>query len=1544
MEDFRKYILELFADKLIDKNVAKKMLQKLERKPVAPEHDQDIAIIGISGRFPNAVNLNEFWNRLVQGRNCISPISKERWDDIQHLVTEVPSANASKLGGFLREIDLFAAEFFRITDEEAIAMDPYQRIFLETAWGAIEDAGMLFDDIQGTKTGLFVGRDHTNNSVYETLLGKKSLEAEAGCWSGILASRVSYVFNLRGPALVVDTACSSALVALYMACKELREGKIEMAIAGGISLDYYPGKSGAAIESFVENLTGEVKTFDRKANGTIWGEGVGAVLLKPLNKALADGDNIQAIIKGIAMNNDGQSNGILAPNSDAQREVIVSAWREAKINPEMISYIEAHGTGTKLGDPIEVKGLTSAFDEFTKKKQFCSLGSLKGNIGHVQAASGMASLIKVVLSIKHGVLPASINFSEPNSYIKFYNSPLFVNDRTREWKGNDNLLTAGINSFGFTGTNCHVVIQEAPLRTEGESVNNQPSILTITAETKEGLEIALNAYKDYLSQCSFNLDYHNICYTSNTGRVHHAYRIAVVIRSVADFKEKINIACSSRFEKLQDKDIFYAYSYPKDNLQKEEQRKKAFELIRAVQQSGDNSLLLEVCKFFVSGAELDWSELYRGMNVRKVTIPATPLKRKRYWPDNVNLMQNSKTIGYRLGHPLLESHLLTTKGQTIYGARFSAKSQWVAGEHKIMGVFAVPGAAYVEMAREAGCRHFNCEKIKIDIEFLKPLTLNNSEAEREVHMILNHWDEQLNFSIVSKSSLETGKWLEHAKGEIHKEDQTYEFSSFTDYKNISLGVGSDLISINDDTFEYGPRWNCSKQAAHIDGVFVTEIELHNKYATDLLQYYLHPALVDVAVNSAARLAEGEIGIYLPHSYRSLRIFGRTPQKMISRIYKLERDSTDELIYRVEMSDVNGKVFAVVDQYCLKKVESINNIADIRNADREQMYTRTVWSEESFPAPKNSEYAANEEILLFTDQYGVGEGLRECMEADGHRLTEVRLGDKFKQLDPNTFELASHEPDCSELLDCLSNKKFKKLYYLWPLYQSNESSMETILETELNKNVFIFLDIMKGLAKRGGLRNLEVVLVTHTVNAVTGKEAVLHPFGACIQGIGKVILQENPGLKVRCIDIDSSTSSEQLYRELESTEVPYLVALRDDKRYLQELVDCDLNKLPTDKLTLKSDGIYLITGGIGGVGLEVAGYLASKNRINLALVNRSVFPERTEWKYIIQQNENKKLCNQIKLIQAIEKTGSNVVTISADIANRDELRLVLEQLRKRYGAVHGIVHSAGIAGDGLFLRKSVAKITNVLMPKIHGTLVIDELTKEDEMDFFILCSSVIGTFGMPGSADYTAANAFMDSFSADRNLKGKRTLSIGWPAWNEVGMAVDYGVSVQDNWLFDSISTSQAMQVFDELLDHRISHILVGSINKREMRNSQDSLPLKISDHLLEGANDTNEYKALNRSGSLRTYEEPNDELEKKIHDIWVKALGSDLGVEVIGVTESYFDIGGNSVLLLKLEAEMEKYDIPVTGTDIYKHSTIRELSTFLKGVFGAEAAGVNNRK
>lgn len=642
--------------------------------------DRDIAIIGMSVKFPKAENIMEFWENIRKGVDCIDNYPDDRQKDVLTLLESVGEETKDiefGKGAYLSDIDKFDYSFFQLSPKEASLMNPNQRLFLQTAWRAIEDAGYSTKKIKGTNTGLYLG--YSTAPFLETVYDYSRFIAEndesmislaiPGNLNSMIASRLSYYLDLKGPSMLIDTACSSSLVAVHTACQSIRNGECEMAIAGGVKLNLFPIQN----ENFklgIESSDDRAKTFDENSDGTGRGEGVAAIILKPLSSAIRDGDNIYSVIKGSAINQDGSSIGITAPNALSQQEVINSAWEDADINPESISYIEAHGTGTKLGDPVEIHGITQAFRQKTNRKQFCAVGSVKTNIGHLDGVSGLAGLIKACLALKHKELPPSLHFNYPNKKINFEESPVYVNTYLRKWESEGDPRRCGVSSFGLSGTNCHIVLEEAPEQSDNVFEESGYGILTLSAKNEKSLKDLISEYESYISE-EESLDILRLCYTANTGREHFSHRIALVIRNKRELVSKLQFLQDNGLVHSPKDRIFFNSIHEENGenntnfLNEKKINKQAInEKIVQFSKNIENNVVLldEICTSYVDGEEIEWNTLYSYRLIRKLSIPGYAFEKKRCWIQ-VNKQKKKEKIISKIDIP---SVILTGRPNGTY--------------------------------------------------------------------------------------------------------------------------------------------------------------------------------------------------------------------------------------------------------------------------------------------------------------------------------------------------------------------------------------------------------------------------------------------------------------------------------------------------------------------------------------------------------------------------------------------------------------------------------------------------------------------------------------------------------------------------------------------------------------------------------------------------------------------------------------------------------------------------------------------------------------
>ena len=1500
---------------------------------------KDIAIIGMSGRIGSCQKLERFWEELVQGKYQINKLSKERAsDNVDILKVQGGTGDECKFyeAAFMDDIDKFDYEFFGFSPKEASLLNPHQRLILENVWSTIEDAGYGGGQLRGSNTGVFLGlmsdagddyRDYALKTN-ETMVGITSV----GNMNSIASGRISYQFDLKGPSMTIDTACSSGLTAVHLACRAIRFGDCDLAVVGSVKIDIVPVDNGNT-DIDIMSSDSRTRTFDDNADGTSRGEGVCSILLKSYAKALEDGDQIYAIIKGSALNQDGSSIGLTAPNSIAQEEVITRAWADAGIAPDTIAYIEAHGTGTKLGDSVEISAIDKAFSRYTNKKQFCAIASLKSNIGHLNQASGVASLIKVVLAMKHQMIPPTINFNRPNRKIDFINSPVYVNDCCLKWKTEGCPRRAGVSAFGLSGTNCHLIIEEAPKKIkETLKYNDENYILVLSAQYEKGIRVLVREYIELLNYHA-EIDLANMCITANTGRGHYTFRLAILFTDVDDLKCKLsNIVWKSDLEDITIKGIYYGIhkSSYKENENDEKYSKDTIKATSNLIQKKINqnrevdwNLLEEIAIAYVGGADINWSELYRGKQYQRISLPTYPFQKNRCWVESAEEEKEE----YRMresNHPLLDYCVVDSIYNTIYKTKFSVSRHWILSEHKVNGLYTVPGVSYIEMAGEIGKIHFGCGSWKIqELVFIHPLVVD-AQMDKEVHTVIQKHNDYFKFTIASKDK---EQWIKHAEGKFTplKEVEASYFNILEIKRKCNKKKAVQYTYDETDMVDVGPRWNVIEKLQTGDNEVLVHLNLPEKYNHDMNEYFIHPTLMDCAMNAAINLI-GK-GLYLPWRYKSIEVYSQITKECYSYLRRKERgDANAEVAtFDIVVVDNSGKVLIEVTDYTIKKVRNAHQKSE-KMAKKTESFYQLGWIKKGLK--QGEEVSKKGIILVFKSEDDKSSSLIREFKKQGRRIIEVSIGEEYKKIDENTYIVASNERSYMKLI---TNFHEEKISYILHLLNFNMHDSETIEQFNRGKltGVMSLYYLTRALLFNRFRQKVDIVLVGNQANEVTKRETIINPQVAALFGLAKVVRQEYPKLQCRSIDIDSNTEVEDILCEVVYGEECNLVAYREGERYVEELQKLDIENVSKRDVKIRSNGVYVITGGTGDIGLEFGKYIAGKNKVHLALLNRSKFPERQNWKEILEHNEDIKLIRKIQSIQEMESSGAEVSCYSVDVSDENTLKDVFEELHQKYGKINGIIHSAGVAGDGLLITKDENVFQSVLRPKMDGTWMLDHFTKQDDLDFFILFSSISSLFGGVGQGDYTAANTYLDAYAVYRSKKGRPTLCINWPAWKDIGMAVDYGVN-QDG-VFKAISTEDAIQGFENIFYKDICNIFIGKLNQEYI----EEFPVKISEELqiiTKKSNAKDNRKDIKQKNNniitlSGNHNNQYNDIEQKIATIWARVLG----VSSIDVHASFYRLGGNSVLAVSLYRELEKeFTKMLDITDIYSYPTISQMSEYLK--------------
>ncbi len=1474
----------------------------------------DMAVVGMASRIGDCETPDEFWKDLCMGVDFIGGMPSSRIPDIKALAEKYgvkPDALKFREYCYLPEVDKFDHGFFKLSPSEASLIDPGQRMFMETACHALEDAGYGGNKLSGSRTGIFIGAsdhlgeyarfiEHSDNRDPNLLLVAQT--------PSILAGRLSYHLNLKGPALLVDSACSSSLVALHLACQSLREGKIDSALVGGVKLHLLPFDSDTRIE--IDSSDSRAHSFDDSANGTGAGEGIIAIFIKPLEHALRDCDNIYAVIKGSEINQDGNSNGITAPNAGAQADAIENAWLDAGIDPTTVSFIETHGTATKLGDPIEIDGITKAFQRYTSERGICAIGAVKANIGHLDTAAGLAGFLKAVLSLKHRQLTPMVHFKTPNRNINFEGSAAFVNTDLKDWETTGMPLRCGVSSFGLSGTNCHVVLEEAPSQSIVSEKVKGPYLCTISSRSKGVLVDYARKIKHALYQ-HMDTAPENICYTLATGRGHHSYRIAIIFEDIAELIRKISQLLEMDFCSVEAEGIFYHYSKSVASNKKEltsgeitenDLHDLSFKINAEIKaNSPDKELLKSIAQSYVKGCEILWEEFYRDPEPSKISLPGYPFEKKRCWvklndTKKVSVHQTS-SYGQKYDGVFLNNCLIDTPSAVIYATTLN-EGNWLLNEHRVMGMATLVGASYLQMAYEAGINHFGSPRLQFeDFYLLHPLTIEEGN-DLEVLTTVNRVGDDLNVEVQSK--LNDNNWRAYAKFRIGKGVDEIEAIDVSAIKTRTVNSREILPKeedlTNEEIVRVSKKWNCLKRLYWNDSEILAELNVPEEDLDLASDYFLYPPLMDAALSCAI----DESG-FLPYSFGTVEVRKRATGKVFSYIKRHENGSSETRTFDIIISDEAGEVIVQLKNFLLRKVAL---------QKQENYFHELVWKPWRVEPSKSQ---ARGSVVVIYNQACNHELIANFKAIEGIILCEI-VQDNFP-----------------EIFKAFQDKFPDKIIFVLPLNASFEKFYE--LEERLNITLYSAFKFAKYLITNISSR-IDLLFVSENVCEISGNESQLNSLNHSVAGLGQVIQQESPNIHCRFLDIDQNTSVAEILDEINEgfTESYYFRAIRNGERFIREIRPVRLAEKKSNEFVMEEDGVYLITGGTGGIGLELAHFLAKQAGIKLALISRSEFPSRDKWDTLLAEQKEEKLCHKIEKIRAIEKEGADVCLYAADAGNYDELKSTIEKIRKDLGRIRGTIHAAGIAGDGFIFGKDFGTFRDVIRPKIQGTIFLSGLLKADKPDFFVMTSALTAIIPTSGQSDYTAANSFIDAYSSELNRSGMNAVSINLTSWKETGMAFDHGVV--DDGIFKSISTADGVTAIGRIMRKNIQSIILGETELSEF-DASAGMPFYAGKEMLAGKKRTVKLKFESEiSKQIVLHGRESGEysaFEKTIAQIW----GTVLGYSELNISDNYYDLGGDSIHAIKINGLLEKnLKIQVTIGDLFNHLTISELAGFLESKAG----------
>lgn len=1344
----------------------------------------DIAIVGMACHLPDAPQPRAFWRNLCEGlesvRNFTEAELRERGVDAALL----RRANYVRSGVVLDGMEHFDAPFFGFSPKDASILDPQHRHFLECCWEALEDAGHTPENFRGP-IGVFAGSGMAAYMAFNVLSNRELLESvglfllrHTGNDKDFLTTRVSYNFDLRGPSVNVQTACSTSLVATHVACQSLLSGECDMALAGGVTIQL-PHRIGYLYhENEILTPDGRCRPFEARSKGTIFGSGAGVVVLRRMSDALEDGDHIYAVIRGTAINNDGARKvGYLAPSVDGQAAAVAEALRLSGVDARSIRYVEAHGTATAVGDPIEVAALTRAFRTSTDARQFCALGSVKSNIGHLDTAAGVASLIKVALALKHGKIPATLHYERPNPNIEFESSPFFVAGALREWERVDaEPRRAAVNSLGVGGTNAFAILEEAPARAPIQPAR-EPQLLVLSARTETALAQAAQNLAAHL-ESEPELALADVAWTLQVGRKGFARRRAIVARDRADALEKLTAAGSSTLAPAAPGSLVFLL--PGGGAQYPAMGRELHRNERVYREEVERCLswlaptVREPIRRLLDPAAGELEEAAKLFARPALQLPAlfiTEYALAKLW------MSWGLTPTALLGHSMGENTaaciagvmsprdalgLVALRGELFErapeGGMLSvelapAELQPLLGSELSLGVVNAPklcvasGPTHALDALAVELERRGVEFRRIHISIAAHSTLVEGVLPEFTAYLRRIQLSPPKIPIVSNL---TGNWLSDEEATSPE----YWARHLRNTVQFAKGVETVLAGGERVLLEVGPgntlsslvRLQCSPAAAK--NVF-SSLRHRDEAVSD----------VEFALGVLGRLWCAGLAI----DWRALA--GDAGGRRVSLpTYPFERQR-----HWIEATPA-------------QRVATSASL--VKEPDVARWFYEPRWRRVDEPGDAAAT-AVGERWLVFAQVEGVGDMLAHRLVERGASVVIVHPSDQYERLAPDHYTLVPQEREhYAQLLEELAREERLPTHiaHTW-LVTGDESTAvtTTFFHWCLEHGFYSLLFLGQALGALTLEHPVHIDVVSSGMQRVDD-EPLSNPAKATALGPCRVLPRELPGVSCASIDIVLPESPRRRAKGAADEATLRLVdqitrlagngvfALREG--VLHEL---DFEPVPAPqpgaRPALRERGVCLITGGLGGVAMVAAEEFARSSKARLVLLSRRRFPARGEWeRWLTEHSARDATSRQIRKLLALEALGSEVLVERGDVANIEDMRRVVAEVEQRFGAIHAVFHAAGALDDGPLQIKTPAGVDRVFTPKVHGAILLDELLPHDELDFFAVCSSTSAALGPAGQVDYAAANAFLDAFAEHRTARGAgRTLSIAWGVWNQVGM-------------------------------------------------------------------------------------------------------------------------------------------------------------------------------
>ncbi|HET8774719.1 MAG TPA: type I polyketide synthase, partial [Thermoanaerobaculia bacterium] len=1318
-----------------------------------------IAIVGISGVMPQSEDLDEFWENLKESKDLVSVIPRDRWrwEDVFGDPLREPNKSNSKWGGFMKEVDKFDPLFFGISPREAQMMDPQQRLFLEHVWKAIEDSGHKVSEMAGTRTGVFVGVG-PNDYLEVITAGGSVLDgySASGNSHAVLANRVSFLLGLRGPSAPLDTACSSSLVALHRAIESIHTGSSDMAIVGGVHVMLSPAAFISFSSAGMLSGDGKCKTFDKSANGYVRGEGCGAIFLKPLAAAEADGNHIYAVIKATAENHGGRVTALTAPNSVAQAELLIEAYENGQVDPTTVGYIECHGTGTSLGDPIEVQALSKAFSELYKKKNkqpaetpHCGLSSVKTNIGHLETAAGIAGVLKVLLAIKHQQIPANLHLEEVNPYINLKGTPFFIADKLTPWAAPKDASgaivgrRAGVSSFGFGGANAHVVLEEyLPAPGAVAAATAGPQLIVLSAKNEERLRAYAQSVQEYLAKPGVELA--GLAYTLQVGRDEMPERMALVVASTAELQQKLGMLAGGEVPEGS-----YRHRVAKNAPAESHDVRGAIE----------RKELARLAELWVAGAKIDWPLLWPSLNgsgrPKRVSAPTYPFARERCWvevPEEqkaaLKAVAPDATAAAAL-HPLVHRNVSTFQEQK-FAARFSGDEFFLA-DHVVETQKILPGVAYLEIARAAGELASGASvRVIRNLTWERPFIIGSEVKDLEV--ALAPAKNEVKFAVRSAGG---GSAVTHCTGRLayraaDPAPERLDLARIRERCREQMLTREELYPILASAgLHLGPSFQIVKSIHANESESLAVLEWPEHLKAEAERFWLHPALMDGSLHTAIGLMKAnamEIPMSLPYSVAEVQVL--QPLRDLHYGYATwgrdAKGNADLGKVTFHLLDREGRVLVRLKDFISKPLPGARTVnlgaavpksAPAREEAHGSLQSLVpVWNPVRFEPGALTVVPESSQVLL--------------LGGDPSRLEWLRRSYPAAQ----RLEIAP-AATIDEIAHALADRQFDQLLWIAP-DAGAPGRNDGVIEQQEEGVIPVFRTIKALLQLGYANKKLRWTLVTGRTQRITDAEPV-HPAHAGIVGLVGSLAKECAHWDLRLLDVDSLAS----VSARECLSLPFdkqgdALAHRHGEWFRQALAV--VSGLPQPEPAYRRNGVYVVIGGAGGIGAVFSRYMIERYQAHMIWIGRQSYSAAIEEK-----------------INALAPLGPAPLYLSADAADPAALAEARRTILEIHPTIHGVVHSAIVLRDQSLARMDEATFRAGFSAKVDVSVNMDRVFGEDALDFMLFFSSIISVIKSPGQSNYAAGCTFKDAFAHRLQQQRAHAVKImNWGYWGQVGVVAD----------------------------------------------------------------------------------------------------------------------------------------------------------------------------